>query len=72
MEVAFEYGWQWGPDPRSPMENSSIRGCNWVDFAPHGGLNGQNSSPSGEAGAGAFPGSPSPSPSGIPDFMCVH
>jgi hypothetical protein len=39
--------WQWGPDPRFPAGNSSVRGWGWGSFFPHGDVNGEISSPEG-------------------------
>jgi hypothetical protein len=69
--VGIRIGMALGPYARSPMGNSSIRGCKRVILLPTGDLTGQKSSPSSEAGDEMFAGSPSPIPVGDPEFH-VH
>jgi hypothetical protein len=49
-----------GPDPRFPVENSSIRGRGWYPFNPRVELNGEKFIPVGDGGGGDNPPSPFP------------
>jgi hypothetical protein len=57
------------PDPRRGIP--LLGDVNGRFLLPAGSLADQNSSPSGEAGEGAFSDSPSPIPVGIPEFVCL-
>lgn len=58
-----------GPDPRWGIH--LLGDVNGLILLPTGSLAGQNSSLSGEVGAGTFPGSPSPIPIGGLEFICM-